>query len=113
MENIGKHLKRIRYERKLSLIDVYKATGITDSRLCRIENSDGIVNIMPTDLKKLAAVYQIDLVELYIIAGYLDESSFSSYQRIFRNADLLTQEEKSSIQTQIDLFTKGRKRNDL
>lgn len=36
----------------------------------------------------------------------------SAYQLIFDNADLLNEEEQQSIQTQINLFTKGRQVSD-
>ena len=59
-------------------------------------------------MKKLAQLYGIGVVPIYIMAGYLDESDLSDYQLVFKNADLLDEEEKKSIQTQIDLLTKGR-----
>lgn len=62
-------------------------------------------------LKKLARLYGISIIPLYIMAGYLDESDLSEYQLTFKNTDLLNEEEKQSLQTQIDLLTKGRQVN--
>ncbi len=51
------------------------------------------------------------IISLYIMAGYLDETDLSEYRLVFKNADLLNDEEKQSVQTQIDLLTKGRQVN--
>ena len=47
---------------------------------------------------------------LCAMAGYLDDEALSSYEQVFHNSDLLTGDERKNIQEQIDLFTKGRKR---
>lgn len=110
MENIGMYLKQIRNERELTLKDVYKRCGVTDSRLSRYERGEG-KPLNPMELKKIAEVYEIGVVETYILAGYLDENDLKDYQLVFKNANLLDDEEKTSIQTQIDLLIKkaGRK----
>ena len=38
MVTLGEYLKKNRVRQKLSLKDVYKETGISDSKLSRIEN---------------------------------------------------------------------------
>ena len=107
MSNIGNYLKRSRNNCHLSLKDVHDRCGVTDSKLSRMERGEG-KPLEPLELRKLAHLYGIDVISLYIMAGYLDESDLSDYQRVFKNTDLLNEEEKQSIQTQIDLFTKGR-----
>ncbi len=107
MENIGSYLKRVRNNRNLSLNAVHNLCGVTDSKLSRIERGEG-KSLDPIELRKLANLYDIDVVPLYIMAGFLNKNDLTGYQLVFNNADLLNDEEKRSIQTQIDLLTKGR-----
>lgn len=107
MNNIGAYLKEQRNRRHLSLKDVYDQCGITDSRLSRQERGDGQI-LKLTELRKLAQLYGIGVVPLYIMAGYLNAQDLADYQLVFKNADLLNAEEKQSIQTQINLLVKGR-----
>lgn len=92
----------------MSLKEVQNRTGISNSRLCRIENGSLNSEIPPKDIRLLAEVYDEDLVSLYLLAGYLTRNDLKSYEQIFRNADLLNEDEKRNIQDQINLFTKGR-----
>lgn len=107
MNDIGNYLKKARNNCHLSLKDVYDRCGVTDSKLSRMERGEG-KPLDAAELRKLAQLYGIGVVPIYIMAGYLDESDLSDYQLVFMNTDLLNEEEKQSIQTQIDLFTKGR-----
>ena len=107
MNDIGNYLKEVRNKCHLSLKDVYDHCGVTDSKLSRMERGEG-KPLDPAELKKLAQLYGIAVVPIYIMAGYLDESDLSEYQLVFKSADLLDEEEKQSIQKQIDLLTKGR-----
>lgn len=110
MDNLGSYLKQVRNNCHLSLKDVLDCCGITDSKLSRMERNEG-KPLNPTELRKLARLYGIGVVPLFIMAGYLDEGDLTEYQLTFKNADLLNEEEKQSIQTQIDLLTKGRQVN--
>ena len=109
MTALGKYLKEIRLLQELSLKDVYKATGISDSKLSRTENGTNVSFPAPSILRSLSKLYNIDLIDLYSMAGYLDQEALSSYERVFQNVDLLTKDERNHIQAQIDLFTNGRK----
>ena len=109
MSSAGDFLKGIRLQRALSLKDVYNHTGVSDSKLSRIENGVNVSEVAPSILIVLAKLYDINLIDLYLMAGYLDDEALSSYERFFRNVDLLSDDEKNHIQEQIDLFTKGRK----
>lgn len=111
MSNLGTYLKEMRNKCHLSLKDVQEQCGVTDSKLSRLERGEGRIP-SAHELKKLAQLYGIGVVPLYIMAGYLDESDLSAYRFVFDNADLLNAEERESIQTQINLFTKGRKASD-
>lgn len=108
MNELGVVLSRMRNDAKLSLKDVYKATGISDSKLSRIEQGKNTSQPAPDVLKTLSKLYGVDLIELYLAAGYLDANDLCSYERVFQNVELLTPDEKESIQTQINLFTKDR-----
>ncbi len=108
MDGLGTYLREIRIKQGLSLKDVYKETGISDSRLSRIENGSQTFESTPAIIKVLARLYKIDLIDLFLDAGYLDTEALSSYERVFRNVDLLSDDERNHIQEQIDLFTKGR-----
>ena len=108
MSELGSLLGRMRNDAKLSLKDVYKATGISDSKLNRIEHGKNTSKPSPDTLRALAKLYDVNLIELYLAAGYLDSDDLLSYERAFQRVDLLTPDEKQSIQTQINLFTKDR-----
>ncbi len=108
MRDLGNYLRHIRTSKNLSLKDVYKATGISDSKLSRIENGGNTSETAPSILRALAALYDVSLVDMYIVAGYLDDEALSYYKQVFKNVDLLSEDERNHIQEQIDLFTKGR-----
>ncbi|MBE5077794.1 helix-turn-helix domain-containing protein [Anaerotignum lactatifermentans] len=108
MDKLGDYLKKARVRQGLSLKDVYKETGISDSRLSRIENGTKAFEVGPFCTKALAKLYKINLVDLLIKAGYLDTDALSSYEQVFQNVDLLSDDERNHIQKQIDLFIKGR-----
>ena len=108
MNTIGLHLRDLRTKQNLSLKDVYRSTGISDSILSRIETGTN-TEPSPVILKTLSALYDADLVTLYLTAGYLDTSSLSAYKQVFRGVELLSEEEKQLLQNEIDLFTKNAK----
>ena len=109
MNFIGEYLKRVRVERKLSLKAVKERTGISDSALSNIETGKTEVP-SPEHLKKLAGEYQIDLVDLFLKAGYIDCKDLSGYQRCFLGADTLSEEEHNAIQNIIDVIVKKSER---
>lgn len=107
MIKLGAFLKEQRIRLKMSLKDVQKRCGITDSRLSRFERGEGKM-LDPLELKRLARLYDIDLVQIFVMAEYIDESDLEGYQMFFKGAEQLSDEERSSIQKQIDLFIKLR-----
>ena len=103
MSVFGDYLKDIRNQKGLSLAKVHELTGITNSRLCRTGNgADGILNA--AEIKKLAALYGVAVVPMYLMAGYLDTSDLEEYRSGFKNTELLDTDEKKHIQDQIDFI---------
>jgi transcriptional regulator with XRE-family HTH domain len=105
MAMVGQYLRAIREARQLSMGDVEKRTAITTTRLNRIEH-DNIKEPSPTALKQLAELYEIDLVSLFVKAGYLDANSVSAFSRVFSGVEKLNEDEKKHIQQQIDFLNK-------
>lgn len=108
MTSLGRYLREVRNRRGFSLKFVCENTGIKDSTLSRVERDTNKSVPGAEILQKLAELYGISLVDLYCVAGYLNERDISAYRHTFRNVDLLTEEEKTHIQEEINLFTKGR-----
>lgn len=108
MSNLGKRLKAYREMLGLTLKQVNEQTGITNSRLSKIER--GQLVCPPADLKKLARIYEVQLISLYLEAGYIDNGDLMEYQLFFKGTNELDNEEKQHIQQQID-FMISRKRN--
>lgn len=110
MKDIGTYLKEQRMQCNLTLKEVQDQSGISDSKLSRQER--GGKSLSPEELKKLARLYHISAVPLFVMAGYLDESDLTDYQMGFQNAGLLYENEAACIQAQINLLTRGRKPED-
>jgi transcriptional regulator with XRE-family HTH domain len=111
MAELGHLLKVSREKSCLSLKKVYEITGITDSRLSKMER--GQINCTPDDLKKLAHLYNIHLIPLYVLAGYLNEVDIKEYQFVFKGVSSLDDEEMQHIQAQIDFLNKKRKVDEI
>lgn len=111
MNGIGDFLKQARNKCSLSLDDVHEQCGITDSKLSKFEREIGR-SPSPSELRKLANLYGISVITLYIMAGYLNQNDLNEYQLVFKNTELLNPEEIANIQTQINLLTKGRQVSD-
>ena len=69
-EELGKYLKQLRYTKEISLREVDKLTGISYTHLNMIEN--GRRNVTPALLRNLATLYNVDYLDLYEKAGYID-----------------------------------------
>ena len=111
MEHVGNYLRKVRTQQNLSLKDVCERTEITNSRLDRIELGK-IREPSPRALKKLSALYKVDLLNLYLIAGYLDSHDISDRVLPFRNFEVLDEEECRFIQNAID-FLAHKKTNSM
>jgi len=107
MIELGIRLKESREKSGLSMKKVYEITGITDSRLSKMER--GQIDCTPAELKKLAHLYNIHLIPLYVLADYLNEKDIKEYQFVFQGIASLDSEEMQHIQAQIDFLNKKRK----
>lgn len=107
MDELREYLHLLREQKNLSLKDVAEKTDIANSTLSRFEKGTQ-KRLSAYYLKLLAKLYEIDTIDLFKMAGYLDESDLNSYIQVFKDVDHLTSAEKEHIQEQIDLFNKNR-----
>lgn len=110
---IGQYLKNMRTQHGLSLKKVCTKTGISDSKLSRIENCAPRSEPGPAILQTLSKLYSFNLVECYLATGYLNEESLSSYKQVFQNIELLNEDEYILIQNLINMLTKERVSHDI
>jgi len=61
---LGKNLKRLRKERKLTLVDLEVATGINNGELSKLER--GKKNVELVTLNKIAEALKVDLYEFFL-----------------------------------------------
>ncbi len=102
MTKLGDFLKSSREAAKYSQKQAAKEIGITDSRLSRMER--GINPCPPFELKKLASLYNVSVIDFYLKAGYLSKEDLEDYQAVFHGIDELDEEEKIYIQQGVDLL---------
>ena len=88
-EELGKYLKEIRDKKELSLREVDKLTQISYTHLNMIEH--GKRNVTPALLRNLATLYNVNYLDLYEKAGYID---------------LIEDEKKSKILTALSSISK-------
>lgn len=69
-KELGEYLKKVRKSRDLSLRQVDYKSDVSFSHLSMIEN--GSRKPSPLTLKELAKIYNLDYIDLYEKAGYLD-----------------------------------------
>ncbi len=97
---IGEKLRDIRNSKNLSLEDVEKHTGITNSRLSRIERG---LNKHPSldDISTLLKCYEIPLVSFLCQVGYCEKVDTP-----LKNLEMLNNFEIEHIQAEIDFILK-------
>lgn len=83
-EELGRYLKQLREAKGLSLREADKLSSISYTHLNMIEN--GKRNVTPALLRNLAQLYNVDYLDLYEKAGYID---------------LIEDEKKTKIKTDI------------
>lgn len=102
-ESFGSYLKQLRKNKGLSLHDVYEETGITDSRLSKLERNQ-VADPTVSTICKLSMLYNVNVVEL------LDRAGMNIYDTLpLKNTSLLKEDELEAIQNIINVMTKGRR----
>lgn len=78
LQKFGEYLKDLRISLKLSTQEVSKKTKIDIGTLNRIEQGF-IQKINPLMLNEIAKCFSIDVIEFYIILGYLNKNNIIKY----------------------------------
>ena len=119
---LGEYLRRVRNERHMSLRDVQRlarqhnlGSGLSSGYLSVLER-EGIMEPSPKVLQALAAIYEIDYIDLLRLAGYIPPDAGPGTNRevalAFRGVSQLSPEQRRRIQRMIDfeLHDAGRTR---
>lgn len=69
-KELGEFLKKLRLKNDLTTRQVYEKSGVSNSYLSLVENGNRKASAII--LKKLANVYNVDYLDLYEKAGYID-----------------------------------------
>ncbi|MGV3202287.1 helix-turn-helix domain-containing protein (plasmid) [Limosilactobacillus reuteri] len=101
-ESLGQYLRSLRNSKHMSMAEVRKQTGITNSRLSKLEN-DQVADPSISVICKLSNCYEVDVVDILNEAGMNIEKSTP-----FNHTSFLNEDEVDSLQKIIDLLTKER-----
>lgn len=104
MNKLGEYLLHLRTEHNYSQKFIQEQTGVTDSQQSRIERGK-TCDVSPISLKKLSDFYEVSIIELFKMAGFINDKDLEQYSRVFSYAELLSEEQKLHIQEEIHLFT--------
>ena len=74
IKEIGQYLKELRETKGLSTREVYNLVDVSNSYLSLVENGHRRPSAIV--LKKLASVYNVDYLDLYVKAGYADLAEY-------------------------------------
>lgn len=74
LKEMGNYLKELREKKHLSTRDVYELVKVSNSYLSLVEN--GHRRASAGILKKLASVYDVNYLDLYVKAGYMDLAEY-------------------------------------
>ena len=101
-QKLGEYLRNLRDSYNLTIREVKKMTGINTADLSRIES--GLKErVNPLHLLELARIYKINVIELYLIIGYLKESEIIKYS-IKTNVQSKTEETLNKLYSEIPLY---------
>ncbi len=82
-KELGAYLRDLRIKKDLTTRQVYEKSGVSNSYLSLVENGNRKASAII--LKKLANVYNVNYIELYEKAGYIDlinDNNTINYKRI-------------------------------
>lgn len=80
LREMGEYLKNLREQKGLSTREVYDLSKVSNSYLSLVEN--GHRRASAVVLKKLAPVYGVDYLDLYVKAGYADLAEYEKKSKI-------------------------------
>ena len=100
MNSIGQFLREKRQERGLSLKEAATLSGLTDTKIQRIEN-DAVVEASPSAIKSLCSLYETPVIPIYLELGWISQGDLENNSYCFDGASRLNQEERQHIQEQI------------
>lgn len=97
---IGEYLKEIRISKKYSIKNVSKKTGITDSRLSKIER--GIIEHPSLDdINTILKAYEVPLLFILCKEGYCTKND-----EMLKGIELLNEFELNHVQNEINFILK-------
>ncbi len=79
IKEMGEYLKNLRENKGLSTREVYELSKVSNSYLSLVEN--GHRRASAVVLKKLAPVYGVDYLDLYVKAGYADLAEYEKNKK--------------------------------
>ncbi|MCP1225768.1 helix-turn-helix domain-containing protein [Sebaldella sp. S0638] len=92
----AKYITKLRKQNNLTLLQVAKKANLDRASLHRIENGE-IQKINPLFLEKLAELYDVNVLEFYLILGYVKEKDITSFSSILKNKNLNFKSQKLKI----------------
>lgn len=101
MKDIGSYIQNLRENKNLSIRQLANTAHMAHTEISKIERGKR-KNPSPLNLKKLADALNISQIELFRIAGYIDEPP--SEMHIFKNCENLDKTDIEYIQYFIDFI---------
>lgn len=103
MEDFGIYMKTLRINRDLSLKELAKQVGTSDTILCRLEKGHLPKDII-TIFDSLAHFYNMNVITLYLKSGIISKQDLNEYNGIFQHCNQLNDKEIRHIQSEIDFI---------
>lgn len=75
MAALGQYIRKIREEKNISAYGIEKDLGFSRTVWSRIENGRQDSSLKPDTLQQIAKILEIDVTELYLVAGYLTQEN--------------------------------------
>lgn len=89
-KELGQYIKKLRVERELTLVEIYKKSQVGLSDLHKIENGTKL-KINPFQLKALGNVLKIDYKIFYKICGFIEDKDYSN--NLLKNESIYSKQE--------------------
>ena len=89
-KDLGEYIKKLRVERELTLVEIYKKSQVGLSDLHKIENGTKL-KINPFQLKALGNVLKIDYKIFYKICGFIEDKDYSN--NLLKNESIYSKQE--------------------